>query len=346
MDTAPRFVRRNQKSDRRHAMGVDLMQAGTMKDGASLTLVRKEEIAKNIFEFELRHADGHDLPAFTAGAHVNVQAPNGMVRKYSLCNDPAERAHYVFAVKRETAGRGGSVSLIDNTGVGQSLTVSAPVNNFELPARANSFVFIAGGIGITPIMSMVRHLKTEPDKNFRLYYCARSPEEAAYREELGGPEYRGKVKIHYDGGDPEKALDLWPALEERKNLAHIFCCGPRALMEATRDMSGHWPSSAVHFEAFGDAETRKAADTAFTVELARSADVIDVPAGVTILEAMRARGHDVPSSCESGSCGTCRTKLLQGQADHRDFVLTDGERDSQIMICVSRAHSPRLVIDR
>ena len=322
------------------------MQAEIMKDGAALTLVRKEEIAKSIFEFELRHPDGHELPEFTAGAHINVQAPNGLIRKYSLCNDPTEREHYVFAVKRETAGRGGSVSLVDQTEVGQSVTVSAPANNFALPPRATSFVFVAGGIGITPIMSMIRHLNAEPDKNFQLFYCARSPEETAYREVLSGPEYRRKVKIHHDGGDPEKALDLWPALEERKNLAHIFCCGPRALMEATRDMSGHWPSSAVHFEAFGDTETRKAEDKAFTVKLARSGDVIDVPAGTTILDAIRAKGHDVPSSCESGSCGTCRTTLLEGQADHRDFVLTDGERGSQIMICVSRAHSSHLVVDR
>jgi phthalate 4,5-dioxygenase reductase subunit len=311
-----------------------------------LCLARKEQIARDIFELEFRRADAADLPAFTAGAHVQVQVPNGSLRKYSLCNDPAERERYVIAVKHERTGRGGSRSLIEDANIGDELLVSEPVNNFGLPRRTQAFVLIAGGIGITPIMSMTRHLRNEPDKQFRLYYCTRTPEATAFRDELNAPELRNKVKIHHDDGDPNKALDLWPILEQRKNLAHLYCCGPRALMEAVRDMSGHWPPSAVHFEAFGDAETRKTDDRPFTVKLARSGDIIDVPAGQTILEAMRARGFEAPSSCESGTCGTCKTRLLSGEADHRDLVLSDGERGDQIMICVSRARSAQLVIDR
>jgi phthalate 4,5-dioxygenase reductase subunit len=311
-----------------------------------LCLARKEQIARDIFELEFRRADAADLPAFTAGAHVQVQVPNGSLRKYSLCNDPAERERYVIAVKHERAGRGGSRSLIEDANIGDELLVCEPVNNFGLPRRTQAFVLIAGGIGITPIMSMTRHLRNEPDKQFRLYYCTRTPEATAFRDELNAPELRNKVKIHHDDGDPNKALDLWPILEQRKNLAHLYCCGPRALMEAVRDMSGHWPPSAVHFEAFGDAETRKTDDRPFTVKLARSGDIIDVPAGQTILEAMRARGFEAPSSCESGTCGTCKTRLLSGEADHRDLVLSDGERGDQIMICVSRARSAQLVIDR
>jgi phthalate 4,5-dioxygenase reductase component len=311
-----------------------------------LRLARKEEIARDIFELEFRRADAADLPAFTAGAHIQVRVPNELVRKYSLCNDPAERDRYVIAVKHESAGRGGSRSLIEDANIGDDLLVSEPVNNFGLPRRTQAFVLIAGGIGITPIMSMIRQLRSEPDKQFRLYYCTRTPEATAFRDELSAPELRTKVKIHHDGGDPNKALDLWPILEERKNLAHLYCCGPRALMEAVRDMSGHWPPSAVHFEAFGDAETRKTDDRPFTVKLARSGEIIDVPAGRTILEAMRARGFDAPSSCESGTCGTCKTRLLAGEADHRDLILAEGERGHQIMICVSRARSAQLVIDR
>jgi phthalate 4,5-dioxygenase reductase subunit len=311
-----------------------------------LRLTRKEEIAKDIFELEFRRADAADLPAFTAGAHVQVQVPNGSLRKYSLCNDPAERQRYVIAVKHESAGRGGSRSLIEDANIGDDLLVSEPVNNFGLPRRTQAFVLIAGGIGITPIMSMIRQLRNEPDKQFRLYYCTRAPDVTAFRDELSAPELRSKVKIHHDDGDSSKALDLWPILEQRKNLAHLYCCGPRALMEAVRDMSGHWPPSAVHFEAFGDAETRKTDDRPFTVKLARSGDIIDVAANQTILEAMRARGFEAPSSCESGTCGTCRTRLLSGDADHRDLVLAESERGQQIMICVSRSRSAQLVIDR
>jgi phthalate 4,5-dioxygenase reductase component len=311
-----------------------------------LRLARRAQIAKDIFELEFRRADAADLPAFTAGAHIQIQVPNELVRKYSLCNDPAERQRYVIAVKHETGGRGGSRSLIEDAKIGDDLLVSEPVNNFGLSKRTQAFVLIAGGIGITPIMSMIRQLKSEPERQFKLYYCTRTPEVTAFRHELSAPALSNKVKIHHDDGDPNKSLDLWPILEERKNLAHLYCCGPRALMEAVRDMSGHWPPSAVHFEAFGDAETHKTDDRPFTIKLARSGEIIDVPAGQTILEAMRTRGFDAPSSCESGTCGTCRTRLLSGEADHRDLVLTDSERGNQIMICVSRARSAQLVIDR
>jgi phthalate 4,5-dioxygenase reductase subunit len=322
------------------------VSAGMIGPTNQLRLARKAQIARDIFELEFRRADAGDLPAFTAGAHIQIQAPNALLRKYSLCNDPAERQRYVIAVKHESAGRGGSRSLIEEAKIGDDLPVSEPVNNFGLSKRAQALVLIAGGIGITPIMSMIRHLKSVPEKQFKLYYCTRTPEATAFRDELSVPELRNNVKIHHDDGDPEKALDLWPILEQRKNLAHLYCCGPRALMEAVRDMSGHWPPSAVHFEAFGDAETRKPDDTPFTLKLARSGEIIDVAAGQTILEAMRARGVDAPSSCESGTCGTCRTRLLSGEADHRDLVLADSERGNQIMICVSRARSAQLVIDR
>ena len=168
----------------------------------------------------------------------------------------------------------------------------------------------------------------------------------AFREELSAPEFKGKVVIHYDNGDPSKGLDLWPIVEERKNREHVYCCGPRGLMEAVRDATGHWTPTSIHFEAFSEADARRADDQPFKVKLNSTGEVIDVPAGTTILEAMRANGKDVPSSCESGTCGTCRTKLLAGEADHRDLVLTEKERDSQIMICVSRAKTPDITIDR
>ena len=309
-------------------------------------ITRAEEIADGIHLFEMRRKDGSELPPFTAGSHINLRVPNGLVRKYSLCSDPADRSHYRVAIKREDNGRGGSVYLIDNTKVGDEWMISAPDNAFALPQRGDNFIFIAGGIGITPFIAMIHALKDDPAKKFKLYYCSRTPEMTAFREELSAPEFKGKVIIHYDGGDPSKGLDLWPIVEERKNREHVYCCGPRGLMEAVRAATGHWTPTSIHFEAFSEADARRPDDQPFKVKLTSSGKVIDVPAGTTILEAMRADGMDVPSSCESGTCGTCRTKLLEGEADHRDLVLTENERDSQIMICVSRAKTPDITIDR
>ena len=310
-----------------------------------LRVTRNDKIADGIHLFEFRDAGGQPLPEFSAGAHIAIRLANGLLRKYSLCNDPAERDRYLVAVKREANGRGGSSNLIDKVKTGDTLMVAAPVNDFGLPPRAQDFLFIAGGIGITPIMAMIREVRAQ-NKRFRLFYCTRSPETTAFRDELSAPEFKDSVTIHYDGGDPARALDLKPILAERKNREHMYCCGPRPLMEAVRAMTDHWSSAAVHFEAFSEAETHKATDKAFKVKLARSGAVLDVPTSKTILEALREHGLDVPSSCETGTCGTCRTKLLAGEADHRDLVLAEHERGDNIMICVSRAKSDEITIDR
>jgi phthalate 4,5-dioxygenase reductase subunit len=194
-------------------------------------------------------------------------------------------------------------------------------------------------------MAMIRQAQAQ-GKRFRLYYCSRSPETTAFIDELSAPEFKDKVFIHYDQGDPTKSLDLKPILAERKNREHLYCCGPRPLMEAVRTLTDHWSSAAVHFEAFSDAETHKATDTAFKVRLAKSGDVIDVPVTKTILEAMREHGLEVPSSCETGTCGTCRTKMLAGEADHRDLCLAEHEKADTIMICVSRAKGDEITLDR
>jgi len=310
-----------------------------------LRVTRAERIADGIHLFELCDAGGASLPAFSAGAHIAIRTPGGLTRKYSLCNDPAERNRYQVAIKREANGRGGSSDLIDHVKAGDELAVSAPVNDFELPQRAQDFLFIAGGIGITPIMAMIRQVVAQ-GKNFRLFYCSRSPETTAFVDELSGPQFQDKVTIHYDQGDPTCSLDLKPILAERRNREHLYCCGPRPLMETVRAMTNHWSQAAVHFEAFSDADTHKAGDTPFKVKLARSGAVLDVPTDKTILEVLHANGVEVPSSCETGTCGTCKTKLLAGQADHRDLFLAEHDKPTHIMICVSRAKSDEITIDR
>jgi phthalate 4,5-dioxygenase reductase component len=309
-----------------------------------LRIAEKRELATGIFGFELVAPDGCELPPFTPGAHICVRTPAGLQRKYSLCGDPAERGRYAIAVKREACGRGGSASMADQTQVGDDLWVSLPRNDFPLVRSPAGYVFIAGGIGITPIRSMVSCLKAAGAR-LKLYYCTRSPQHTAFLDELSQPELRSQVIIHHDGGEASKALDLWPVLE-RPAGRHVYCCGPRGIMEAVRNMTGHWPGSAVHFEAFTEPERRAPNDRPFRVKLARSGSVVEVPVGTTILEALRAAGHAVPSSCESGTCGTCKTGLLAGEADHRDLVLARHERGDHIMVCVSRALSEELVIDR
>jgi phthalate 4,5-dioxygenase reductase subunit len=304
---------------------------------SSLALIR------DIREFTLADPGGGELPAFTPGSHLLVQAPNGATRRYSLTGAPQDRSRYTIAVKRESGGRGGSISMVDEVRAGDVLYASAPRNEIELKENAPSYLFIAGGIGITPIRSMIRHLADTSDRPWKLYYLTRDAESTAYRAELAAPALRGKVVIHHDEGDAGKSYDLWPALEKPKG-AQIYCCGPRGLMDAVRDMTGHWPSSAVHFEDFASRKTARAGeDTPFVVRFA--GESIEVPADASILETLRAKGHRIPSSCESGTCGSCRMRLVAGDADHRDLVLTEEERRTSIMVCVSRARSPELAIE-
>lgn len=309
----------------------------------SLRINKKWRIAEDIWGFELLDQDGSALPAFDAGAHVTVVTPGGSRRNYSLSNDPAENHHYVLAVKDEPQGRGGSQSLVSNAQEGDFLMVSEPSNNFPL-VQAGEYLFIAGGIGITPIVSMMRQLKRQGEKNFQLIYCTRNPETTAFLDELSGPEFAGHVTLHHDDGDPAKVYDFWPIFETPKGM-HIYSCGPGPMLAEIRDMSGHWPSEAIHMEDFAaDIPVHKKDDKAFSVRHADSGECIEIAADATILEALRKQGHRLPSSCESGTCGTCKSELVAGEADHRDMVLTDEEKNHFIMICVSRALSDELVL--
>ena len=312
-------------------------------DFFNVKVAKKEAVAQGIYLFELRHPDGAALPGFTPGSHLTVQVPGGMRRNYSLCSNPADTGMYQIAVKRDDAGRGGSVSMADDVQVGQLLPVSFPRNNFELAERANSFIFVAGGIGITPILSMMRHLKSTADGNFKLYYLTRDAVSTAFIDHIKA-EFASQVQIHHDNGDIDQALDLWPVFEKPAN-AHVYCCGPKGLMDSVEDMTGHWPSGSVHFESFGVDAKAFAENKPFTVRLEKTGITIDVGAEQTILEALRSTGLRVPSSCESGTCGSCKTRLLAGEAEHRDMVLNEEEKTDHIMVCVSRAKSAELVLD-
>jgi len=313
----------------------------------TLRVENVSKITSDITLFEFANPDRSALPPFQPGAHLFVRTPNGLMRQYSLCNTPSDGSRYVIAVKRDAGGRGGSISMADKLKPGDSVNVSAPRNTFPLVETATRYLFIAGGIGITPIRSMILYLAELGIANYKLYYCTRSRQDTAFADEFDAPKFKGQVILHHDGGDPERQLDLWPVLEN-PGRTHLYCCGPNPLMQAVRDMTGHWPASSVHFEDFGAKRLEpRDDDHPFTVRLARSGRCLEVPAGESLLRTLLRAGVTVASSCESGTCGSCRVGLISGDAEHRDFVLTEQERQGAIMPCVSRSRVPdaELVLD-
>jgi phthalate 4,5-dioxygenase reductase subunit len=309
-----------------------------------LRIGRITDAAQGIRSFELLHPDGAELPPFTPGAHIKVQVPNGEFRKYSLCNDPVERHRYVITVKRDANGRGGSISLVDQAAEGDTIQASEPDNAFPLVENPGNLIFIAGGIGITPILSMIRSFGELPPAPWKLYYLSQAAQTTAFLDELADPAFKSQVKIHHDHGVADDAFDLWPVLE-KPNRGHVYCCGPRGLMEAVRDMSGHWSPARIHFESFLEGGGKKPDDQPFIVELAASGRRFEIPVGKSILSVLLEAGVHVSYSCESGTCGSCRTRMLEGCADHRDMVLMPEEQASQIMVCVSRAACDKLLLD-
>lgn len=307
-------------------------------------LAAKESLAEGIVRFEFRPADDTTLPEPMAGAHIRIQVPNGEQRQYSLCQGPDLTDRYVIVVKYEADGKGGSKSLIDESKVGDTFKISEPINDFPLTGNPTRYVFIAGGIGITPLYSMIKTLEQTGGKPWKLYYLSRHAKQTAFLDELSAPHYKGKVVIHHTEGKPDSQYDLWPVFEQPKG-AYLYCCGPRGMMEEVRDMTGHWSPSSIHFEDFGGADAaHHADDQAFELHLEGHDTPVPVAADQTMLEALEAAGFDAPYSCESGTCGTCRCELIEGEADHRDLVLSDAEQERYVMPCVSRAQGPSLTI--
>lgn len=302
----------------------------------------RRAITPHVMEFTLAPVSECPLPAFTPGAHVTVETPSGAMRRYSLVNEGTAPDKYVIAVKREPVSRGGSASMHDEAMEGTHLNVEAPQNDFPM-ADAPRYLLIAGGIGITPIYAMASHLERE-GKDFNIIYLSRSAADAAYLDELKA-NFADRMLVHHDEGDPEKIYDFWDHFAEPQKL-NVYCCGPKPLMDEIKAISGHWPEGRVNFEDFNPIKVVRADDEAFEVELRKSGVTLNVPPDRSILEAMRDAGLKTVSSCESGTCGTCKTRLIEGEVDHRDMVLMEEERADKIMICVSRAcQGGRLVLD-
>jgi ferredoxin-NADP reductase len=302
--------------------------------------------------FELVDAHGRELPAFEAGAHIDVMIPGNFVRQYSLCNDPRERFRYVIGVLKLDDGRGGSKAMHTSIRTGDSITISRPRNNFSLIESANRHLLIAGGIGVTPMMAMVEKLKST-DANFTMHYCARSPERMAFKDRLAELVQKGQVVYHYDDGDPSKGLRLVDVLGKYEAGMHLYYCGPSGLMQAVATRTVHWPAGTVNCEYFAPAPVsssypeRAMQDMAgnFQVKIASSGAVYTVPPGKSIVEVLRGAGMEFSTSCEAGVCGTCRTRYLEGTPEHRDLVLSEDEREEYVIICCARSTSKILVLD-
>lgn len=314
----------------------------------AVRVARKTVEAEGICSFELQAADGRPLPAFSAGSHVDVHVPGGLVRQYSLCNDPQETQRYLIAVLKDAASRGGSVAMHERVHEGDALTISAPRNHFALAHEAASHLLLAGGIGVTPILCMAERL-AQTGGDFTMHYATRSRERTAFADRIARSAFAARVHLHHDDGAPDQRLDLEALLATPVAGRHVYVCGPQGFMDAVlgRARAAGWPEPQLHYEFFGAAPTAQAGDGPFSVRLASSGRVITVAADQSVTDALGAAGIVVPTSCEQGVCGTCLTRVLQGTPDHRDLYLTPEEQAAgdQFTPCCSRSRTAELVLD-
>ncbi|MSO89539.1 MAG: oxidoreductase [Rhodospirillaceae bacterium] len=295
--------------------------------------------AEGINSYELVDPADALLPEFTAGAHLDIHLPGDLIRQYSMCNDPAEGHRYVIAVQREAAGRGGSRAMYEEIKPGAFLKTSRPRNNFPLAEGANRYLLLAGGIGITPLLAMVRRLQ-HLGRAYVLHYSTRAPERTAFREILSQAPFKDRVVFHHDGGDPSRGLDIKSLLANRADGTELYYCGPMPMMEAIKQAASHWPPDTLHYEYFAAAPgVAPAQPTAASyVRIASTGAVLTVPPDRSILDVVRDAGFYVESSCEEGICGTCATNYLDGEPEHRDQAMTaiDKQKFKLVMICCAR----------
>ncbi len=330
-------------------MTAALPQSALVNAGADTLNLRVQSVryeAESIHAFELVDPGGALLPEVTAGSHLDVHLGSGLMRSYSLTGNPLDRRRWMLGVLREAKGQGGSRAMHEQVKVGQILTVGLPRNAFPLAGDATHSVLLAGGIGITPLKAMAHTLKAQ-GASFELHYCARTPEHAAFKEELQGLVAPGQLHFHHDQGDPAKGLDLAALLKQPAPGTHVYFCGPAGFMKACADATAHWASGTVHSEHFKAPEPKVSDMPAgsFQVNLARTGITVQVGADQTIVRAIELAGHRVPTSCLSGLCGACKTPYLEGDVEHNDYILSDEEKTHCMTVCVSRSRGPLLVLD-
>jgi ferredoxin-NADP reductase len=302
--------------------------------------------AKGILSFELTSLEGQDLPYFKPGAHLEIHLPNGLIKHYSLSNNSVERNRYVVGVSLSPVSRGGSSFLHGGMRVGDSIRTSLPRNHFPLIETAERYDFIAGGIGITPILAMIRWC-VDNGKDWHLHYLARSRLRAAFFEELQQLSAR-KVSYHFLDEQDGQPLDIEGAVSAMPWNSHIYCCGPGPLMERVKDATAGRPAEHAHFEWFSAApKVDSELATSFSVIARRSGLTVSIPPDQSILEVLENSGICLPFSCREGLCSSCETRVIAGVPDHRDLVLSDQQKatNQTMLICVSRSKSEVLELD-
>jgi vanillate O-demethylase ferredoxin subunit len=314
----------------------------------SVRVARKAIEATDICTFELVDVGGRPLPPFSAGSHVDVHLSNGITRQYSLCNDPTESHRYLIGVLRDPATRGGSRAMHESVNEGDVLQISAPKNHFPLAHEAARSVLLAGGIGVTPILCMAERLAIS-GAAFEMHYCTRSRDRTAFRDRIAKSTFASQVQFHFDDGAAEQQLDLAALLAMSEQGVHVYVCGPKGFMDAvlaTARKQG-WPEAQLHYEFFSAEVPESANDSSFKVKLASSGRIVVVPHDKTVVEALAGAGVDIPISCGQGVCGTCVTRILDGEPDHKDIYLSPQEQaqNDQFTPCCSRSRSAMLVLD-
>ncbi|QIL74027.1 oxidoreductase (plasmid) [Diaphorobacter sp. HDW4B] len=323
-----------------------------LKDFIPVRIARAITASETVKSFELASSDGTALPPFTAGTHIDLQLSNGMLRSYSLLNDPAETHRYVIAVRRDDEGRGGSAHIHRTLQAGDEIQISAPRNHFELDETAEHTLLLAGGIGITPLLSMAQRLSTLK-KSWQLVYCGRELSQLAFADEARAlaKSANAEFLLHLDGGSQAAALDIQSLLGKLPAHAHAYCCGPAGMLTVFREAESSRPAGTLHWEYFApaiaSADTSQAAAGSFEVRLAKSQRQFIVAPDKSILDILLDNGIEPEYGCMEGVCGACRTPVLEGLPDHRDFVLSAQEKAANdcMLLCCSRSLSPSLVLD-
>ncbi|WP_228536135.1 PDR/VanB family oxidoreductase [Noviherbaspirillum malthae] len=316
----------------------------------SVRVARKQAEAEGICTFELRDVDNRRLPAFTAGAHVDVHVAPGIVRQYSLCSDPRNCSHYLIGVLKEPGSRGGSRGMHEKIHEGDLLHISVPANHFALQPARKTLLF-AGGIGITPIICMAEQLSAE-GADFSLHYCVRSLPKAAFLARMEAAPYSRAVHLHVDDTPPAERFDPAAILRDAAPDSHLYVCGPAGyvawITQAARDAD--YPPQQVHVEYFaapGSPVFEDSDNADFQVRIASTGRTYSIGSDQTIVDALADCGVEIPVSCKEGVCGTCLTRVLDGEVDHRDYYLSQAEQacHDQMLPCCSRAKGRMLVLD-
>lgn len=316
-----------------------------MADTMEVRVSRVGREAIGTKSYELVDPEGGELPPFTAGAHIDVRLPGPVMRQFSLCNDPSERHRYVIAVFAEPGSRGAPRLLHRKVRPGARLVVSRPRNRFPLVEGAARYLLLAGGVGVTPLLSMAYRLAAL-GADFTLHYCTKSLRHTAFRAPLRA--FGNAAVLHHDGGDPARGLDMKKLLAGYRPGTQLYHCGPRGFMDAVREAAVHWPESSVHCEYFAAPPSDAGEDNGlddFAIRDRVTGKLYPVGPGQSIFAVLRDAGFEIGASCKSGRCGICRRHYSKGEPVHRDTLLTESERGEFILLCRARSRTPVLVVE-